>query len=70
MKPIVRQLEEVYGGKWEYMPFYGWKCEELDMFAHYTSSGYDVLGNPIKSLFNNPKVYGNGKRGETFFVNR
>ena len=73
--PIVRQLENKYGGKWEYFPFSGWGCEELKMLAHYVyEGGYDIDGNPMYDdtklfigLLKPIRVYGNGKRGEEFY---
>ena len=66
MKPIVRQLEEKYGGNWKYHPFMGWECEQLNMLAHYTNEGYDMEGNPLSSplSFKPIRVYGNGNRGQ------
>lgn len=71
--PIVRQLEEKYGGEWKYIRWSGtWECEELDMHACYVVEGYDMNGNPVSSplSFKPLRIYGNGKRGEAFFPKR
>lgn len=74
--PIVRQLENKYGGKWTYYPFSGWKCNEPKMFAHYVyEGGYDINGNSMEenkllSVFKALRVYGNGKNGERFYPER
>lgn len=66
-KSIKSKLEKKYGGNWIYMPFYGWYCEEKNMNAYRTVEGYDMNGNPLPTIFNLIRVYGNGKNGEIFF---
>ena len=74
--PIVRQLENKYGGKWTYYPFSGWGCDKPKMLAHYVyEGGYDINGNPMEenkllSAFKALRVYGNGKNGERFYPER
>lgn len=72
-KPIVRQLEDKYGGKWQYYPFIGWGCDEPKMKAYYVfEGGYDINGNPMEEnkLLKALRVYGNGKNGERFYPAR
>ena len=74
--PIVRQLENKYGGKWIYHPFSVWECNEPKMLACYVyEGGYDINGNPMEEnkllrTFKALRIYGNGKNGERFYPER
>ncbi len=78
-KSITKQLEEKYGGKWKYSrSSHIWYCDELEMIAHYVyQGGYDIDGDMIEnnitkklSSLDTIQVYGNGKNGEDFFINK
>jgi len=61
-KPIIRQLEEKYGGKWGYIrdfPNGTWECEKKGLTAHYVANGgYDMNGNYVQPMISTMYVYG------------
>jgi hypothetical protein len=63
-KTILKQLEEEFGGKWEYIrdfPNGFWVCEELDASANYVANGgYDINGEYVPSMLLTMYVYGLG----------
>jgi len=72
-KPITKQLEDKYGGKWRNIPFQGiWKCEEKNMDAvKYQPTGYDINGDIICNKFilvNSLVVYKNNVKIDEFYV--
>lgn len=64
-KSIIKQLEEQFGGKWEYIrdnfPNGTWHCKEKDVYAYYVATGgYDVNGEYMKPSILQMRVYGMG----------
>ncbi len=62
-KPRYKQLEEQLGGKWEYFPFHGWRCDDgRTVWAVATCSCDDGCGTPPRYY-----CYGGGKSVEVNF---
>ena len=65
IKPIYKQLEEEFGGKWKYIRtvFGGgiWEQEGSDAYACYVATGgYDINGSYVEPTIHTMYVYGLG----------
>jgi hypothetical protein len=65
MKTIIKQLEEKFGGKWEFHRIHFgsgiWVSEDLDATANYVAcGGYDINGEYIPPNLPTMYIYGIG----------